>query len=420
MKILKVIRPLPNFKLRNQFIAFLSPLFLILLADSMMAYSFPIVVEESLGSASQMGFIIGLSSVAGIAIDVFFPQFVRADSWKKLFSIGIILSLFFPISMLLGTYSYPFLFFAIATFFWGGYFELITFSMQDFIINEEKKKNFNRDWAFINIFWQIASFIAPIVAIVAFEHSVTTLANQVIFFQIAAFIIFVLITIRNTKDDKKHLQSHVRKSISFLREIQVFELLSSKIWVPMAITFLLNVTIAIMWDFGGLFGEVLANETIPGWLFFSCYTVAVMIGSFILASFPVQKKQTQLSLLCLFIGGICIAGFYFTQSSFIIFSLTFAAYLFFAIVGPLNDSVYSDLASRNKGNEIYLLSLHRLVTSFTYVITPVLVGILIEMFHFKNTFALCGVVIGICALLILISRPKNIRLPQRKLHILEN
>ena len=106
------------------------PLFFILLADNVMSYVFPIVVQTSLHSNTWLGIVMALSSVCGIFCDFLFPQLLVGRSWRFQLFAGIVFAFLFPVTLQLGAFFTSVYLFILATLIWGVYYEFLQFSQQ--------------------------------------------------------------------------------------------------------------------------------------------------------------------------------------------------------------------------------------------------------------------------------------------------
>ena len=66
----------------NLFVLFCFPVFFLALAEAIMSYVFPIVVESSTGSNTVTGIILSLSSIVGLLMDFALPQLLKGRGWR--------------------------------------------------------------------------------------------------------------------------------------------------------------------------------------------------------------------------------------------------------------------------------------------------------------------------------------------------
>lgn len=166
-----------------------------------MAYTFPILVETTVGSNTILGIIMACSSIAGIAFDIIIPKFFDQKSWFRLLATGIVLSTLVPILILLGINLESIFIFLIASIIWGIYFEFMIFSVQDFVASEEKRVDFTKDWGVINAFWGVATLIGPVVGTYLISNKNNNLILLIIFIQIFSLIFFNFFYKKDKKED---------------------------------------------------------------------------------------------------------------------------------------------------------------------------------------------------------------------------
>jgi len=140
------------------------PVALVLLSDNILSFIIPINLEEVTGSNFLTGLIIAFSSLVGLFSDYLFPPFLKNISWKMQFLLSGIMALFLPIIATLGKiYSSAWLF-LIASIIWGIYYELLIFSEEDFMVEEENKSDYSKDWSILSSMHFITNVIGPIIA----------------------------------------------------------------------------------------------------------------------------------------------------------------------------------------------------------------------------------------------------------------
>lgn len=419
MRVFLPIRNIP-FRYSSQFSIFLVPVFFVVLADTIMAYSFPIFVEQVLGSNTMLGIIMALSSVAGITFDFLIPQIFRPNSWRVILFWGILLSMIFPLTTVLGTLGMPLVLFTIATLSWGIYFEFMQFSQQDFVATEESSENLTKDWGILNLVGEFTALIGPIIAsLLLHTHHHFLITVWLLQFTALIFVIFFFfkptdrISFVNTK---RNVFS--KKSLRFIKNFFYIKILGRRMWPLVTITLCYYLISASFWTIGGLFGEILESKqnNIPGWSLIFLFNLALFFGAIVVSLLKIQKKKKKLSQVAMMLGSaILMSTYIFEDSPVNTLLILFAAAIFFSFSLPLVEAVYSELSQRSAKAEIYILTISRIISSLSYICAPLLVGILSDRIGYSSTFSIIGLITFLIALSTFILTPRKIRLPQKDL-----
>ncbi|MCA9386678.1 hypothetical protein KC669_01445 [Candidatus Dojkabacteria bacterium] len=404
----------------RHFVKFLYPLFAILLADSILAYSFPIIVNNEVQSSIMLGIIMAVSSVIGIGMDLIIPKFFQKFTWKEFMILGIIVSIGYPIVIHIGTYSLSILMFMLGSVIWGIYFEFLAFAEQSFLVEEEKRADYTKDWGIIYAIWQFTALLSPILAAFLLAQSILYFSVSIVAIQICALLIcyFLILRIRQEaiEERNKKIRSHARTAIKFLTEISLFELLGSKILPVFLVGFFNTSLIALFWTIGGIYGEELTGSTENGWIILFLFNLGILLGTAFIIYRPINNNKMKSSQLFLMISALLLIPISFFQNKELIVLFIGLMSISISVVGPLNDSEFSDLAERNHDSEIYIMSLSRMMNSLAYVVAPLLAGILAEYVSYENVFSLFGVLIFLMTLFIYFRSPNKIRLPEKRIN----
>lgn len=389
------------------------PVLLVLFADGIMAYIFPILTEEKLNSNTQMGIIMALSSVAGITMDIFIPQIFKSRSWKSLLVIGIILAILFPVFTNLARNNYPFLLFTLASVIWGIYFEFIAFSQQDFIVTEEPKNFYSRDWGILSSGWDLTMIVAPIIGAYLIHESESKTTGIIVLIQLIA-LAFAIVLLRGPKHKSLVKEtSEVQYFFKVVRQLKTMELLGERIYPIVLLGFCMSLITAIYWTIGALFGEKLSEDT--AWLIIVLNSVAMLLGEGLIVRLKIKSRKKYISQLAVFTASILLCGFFLNPSEIIIYLIVVLSAFFVGFAFPLNEAVYSDLSGRSKEIEMVLLSIARMTVSFSYIIGPLIAGFLSDQIGYEHTFGAIGVICMLICVFLLLVTPRKIHLPQKQL-----
>lgn len=377
-----------------------------------MSFIFPIRVEHAVGSNTLLGLIMASSSIAGIACDLLFPQLLRNTTWKKQLLCGAILSLLFPILTIYGVWTSSVLVFLIAGVIWGVYYELISFSEQNFVTTDESKGDFTKAWGILFATSQFTGILGPILGSLLLTGSNNTLLVVILFLQLLSILFSALISLHlKSNYEYKPRTSHLINTINVFREIRYWKIFTPHILPAIIVGVWLEAIEATFWTIGGLFGKQIVEESNLDWTFVVLYSAPFIVGSLILAKLNISSGKKRLSHLTMILAGIILTPIYLFASNWIpVAALIFLASFFLSFAGPLNESVYSDLIRRSGNYKDDLLGLSKANSSLAYIVIPVVVGILADNFSYSMVFSTMGIFTVLIGLLLLTLTPKKLHI----------
>jgi MFS family permease len=388
------------------------------LAETLMAFSFPVIIERSVNSNEILGAILAIGSIIGLIFDYFFPSLFRKHSWKSLLIISLILSMLFPILTFLGESFSPILIFALASILWSIYYELWSFSSQSYVSTEHQKDKYLKIWSVTGTMYEILAVVGPILAAYLLTKTNIFFVCVVIFLELIALIITLLIK------SKKHIPQHELEgenaTKSLIDEIKYWGLLGRKTLPVIIGSFLISFISTSFWTFGAIFAQSLAKGTNFDWIMIVAYSLPSVLGGIVMSKLNIKRRKKRISQIFLLITGVLFSLFYFTR-----FSLPATVILvgFISITVMVSwlliSSVYSDLQKRLGRFIHHLQGVGNATKSLAFIFAPLVMGTLADKFGFSISFAILGVVIVISSLLLLILTPRKIRLPQKEISTIE-
>lgn len=388
---------------------FFIPLIIILFADSFMAYRFPVMVDSVIGSYTVMGFIMGLSSLVGTAVDIILPKVVKEGAYGRMFIVACMFGLIFPISTFLGVRSEQLIWFIIAVACWGTYYELMLFAEQDLIAQEEKPSVFVRDWTLVSLCWHGVILVAPLLAgmLLDLPHYIGDSVGLSVYL-LSAICFSGLLWLFSVRK-KIRLHSKILSHAPAVRA-QYLKLL----WIPMVASFCLTAWSNLFWVLGALFGEQFTQHGHPAWIIFVTYAAGVLVGSLIELKLTV-RNPLRVALVGLIGAGVSLVPVVWVHDSpSIIYAEVFVAAMLFAIAVPLIDSVFTTATLSNPDDELEIIRLQRIMVSLAFMIFPPLLGISADYFGFASTFSIVSFLVAVtCSLLLYIVWRKSSVNPSR-------
>lgn len=407
-----------NMNSKYRFILFAITIGLILIVESMMAYYFPIVLNENLNSNLLTGLLIGGANLAALTCDFLIPKFFKNYSWRFLIVVAILIQMLYPLNIHIGLfYSFSFIF-IIAAIFWNIYFEFFAFARHNYIVTTEKKENYSKAWSIITIFVNFAAITGPILgshllSLQIFDRQILISSIQISVLILTALLIFI----SPKREGENQLQT---MRIDFLKEINIYEVLYTRIFPVVLLGMMVSMINSSVLTVGGILGEKLFGAIKLDWLIVFIFSIPSIIASFVLIRLKLVHRKKRISQILLLIAAISLISMYFAQSnSILILILFFLCSTGISAAWILNESVFSELSKRSDGNELYTNGLERIDDSLGFLIGPILIGFLSDKFGYFSAFSILGIISLCLAIFLIIITPRKLRVPKSKIKKIE-
>jgi MFS family permease len=323
-------------------------------------------------------------------------------------------STLFPVITNMGVLFSSAILFLIASAVWGVYFEFLSFTQQEFIVTNESRENYSRDWSTISIFWGIGMLVGPIIGSLLIHENLLNSTVIIVTLQLVALLFVYLLTKRVKK--KNIEQKEIKEHVSIVTEFRYWLILLKKIWPVILVGLTWEFVSATFWTIGGLYGETLLGDFGLDWMVMFMFILPILPGALILGKLKIVTKKKYWSEITLMLGGLLLALIYFTGGNILaVLVLILLAGFFLALSWPLNEAVYSDLIERSGDNQLHLTSITRANVSIGYTLGPILAGFLSDSVGYGNTLAIFGTGTAIVAFILLFVTPRKLRLPQKEL-----
>jgi len=148
----------------------------------------------------------------------------------------------------------------------------------------------------------------------------------------------------------------------------------------------------------------------------SVYMLPSLFIGFILVKIKIANHKKRIAELSFILSCLTLACIYITDNILFILAIVFLASTFFSITIPFIDATFSDLISRMGKQHYHLIGLTNSTYSLAYIIGPIIGGILSAILGAQTTIALIGLIGFVFGIIILITTPKKIHLPQVEIH----
>jgi len=140
---------------------------------------------------------------------------------------------------------------------------------------------------------------------------------------------------------------------------------------------------------------------------------------FVVAKWGVAEGKKKKAIQFLLFSGVFLA--LLGVSGSIVNQLVFVliASILLSAAFPLTDAIYSDIVSRMGRERRHLIGLSRSTISLAYIVGPILSGFIASQVGEKLTFGIVGLMVIVVSVVLLISTPKKLKLPQEEIQAWE-
>jgi MFS family permease len=384
----------------------------------MMAYYFPIVLNENLNSNLLTGLLIGGANLAALACDFLIPKYFKKYSWRFLIITAILIQMLYPLNVHIGIFfSFSFTF-IIAAIFWNVYFEFFAFARHNYIITNEKKENYSKAWGIITIFVNVAGVMGPILG--SYLLNLQLFNRQILVSSIQVFVLILTGLLIFLSPKNSITQELKPMKTNFLKEINIYKVIYTKIFPVVLLGMMVSMISSSVLTVGGLLGEQMFGAQKLDWLIIFIFSIPSILVSFILIKLKIQRRKKRISQILLFIAAISLISMYFFQSyPIVILILFFLCSTGISAGWILNESVFSELSKRSDGNALYTNGLERIDDSLGFLIGPILIGLLSDRFGYFSAFTILGILSLVLAIFLIVITPRKLRMPKREIKKIE-
>lgn len=393
---------------------------MITIADSTMGYVVPLLLENlTSGNDALLGLILSTSSMAGIIVDFLFAKlFPKKNSWFFL-RILFIFMFFFPLPFLLFRSVIASIF---GMFAWGIYFEAMIFSNFHAIHEQVKESEHAWAWGISGILRNVGWVIGPLIASNLYDVDPIMPVRFAIFAYFAGLIFLGILALVAHKGKKapRNESEFVMAHRSFATEVSIWKTYGKVLWPLLLFTLLYFFIESAFFSIGPIYGEQLKGIHPWGGLFVSLYSVPGLFVGFLLSILSKPFGKKRLSFIGGIIAGLGFIAMGFTQSIPVILFLTFMAAIGMCVWQPALDAVFQDYVGRAKSFGNDLIGLTAMAGSLSYIVGPIVNGLLSEYIGEQNVFVFWGVVALLYSTLLFFIVKRKVHLPQTEVaHVFE-
>ena len=381
-------------------------LFFALLADAILSDWVPVYLQNVLGGSFLMGVVMSFSSMIGFGADLIFPQLLKGTSVRKLMVMAVLSGGLFSVALLTTTWWPILIIILVAMAIWGIYYEFLGFANQQFVVETAPAHQRSQVWAVMGVFKNLAYFLGPILGSILIKGGDR---GVVIVAGVISLVAYFLVLLMRIKSRPVVVEA---EEINLVKEASHWKVLIKHVWPMLLVTFMLGLIDATFWTTGTVFTELLSLKSWWGGLFLPMYTLPSLFVGFFVFKWGIYKGKKRWAEIFLLFGGIVLSLLYFRDSIFYELGIVFLSSIMLSVSYPLVDAVYSDIVARMGRERKHLVGLGSSMASLSYILGPILAGFISSRVGERMTFVSMGLATVVVAIVLLITTPRKLLLPQ--------
>lgn len=374
--------------------------------DGVMSYITPLLIKQQGFSNSEIGLIIGFSSVAGALFDFFIYKIFKNTNFRRLILGMFIVCFAYPLLLWQAKSIWLFL---LAMSVWGIYYDLYGFGVFNFVAKYIKRKNNSSSFGVIQVFKSLGNIIGPLIVGFVIVGSVDW--RSFVFSWIAlamGFVLFIYLffMIRGHGVIGNLFQQQLIHRDIFA-QYRVWRKLGGLLRPVLAIAFYYRVIDAFFWTLIPLY-VVSTNYQQLGGLLLAAYSIPALIAGWFVGSLTNKYGKKRTAYSSLLAGSLILALFFFIHNEIVLVLSIFLASFFIKLTRPVTFSSFADYINDAPLIEIEIEGLEDFSANLGYIFGPILAGILADLFGIQSAFGVLGLIGSVLAITLLIFGPKYI------------
>jgi MFS family permease len=387
----------------------------IMLADALISYWAPNLIQDALKDPVKMGLIISFQSVIGFGADLIFPNLLKNATVKKLVIFAILCSFLTLISLVSAIYKPIVLIFLLSMALWGIYYEFMTFANHQFVADAVPTPLRSGAWGVIGIFKNFAYFLGPLLGAWMLLNGNLPIAISIFVLLVVGFVIISI----SGKSHDSQLDINFTQ-INLWQEIKHWRTLFTHVWPLLLISLILGCIDAAFWTTGAVWTEHLAKQSYWGGLFLPLYAFPSLFMGFLVAKWKISKGKKRMAAKFMILAGAALYCLAFNSSIYWQLAMVLISGIMLAIVYPLVEAVYSDIVARMGKVKKHMIGLTGSVVNISYIFWPIISGYLAKKVGERMTFSIIGIATVVVATILFFTIPKKLKVPQKEIKTWEN
>jgi MFS family permease len=231
---------------------------------------------------------------------------------------------------------------------------------------------------------------------------------------LVGFLIFT----RSLSQNRFHSQpipETQKPQVNFFTGLRIWLALIRKIWPIYIFIFILFLVDSTYWTIGTLVSEQLRSIHIWGSLFLPAYSLPSLFIGLVISKYGRNSGKKRAAFLSAAIAGALMMFIGIITNLYILIFTVFLSSIYLAISFPEISAVFEDYVNRLGDHADDMVGLQSSAISLSYILGPVLSGILATLVGNLATFSVIGLLVLLYSLLSLKFVPKKILMPQSQM-----
>lgn len=372
--------------------------------DSVLGYALPILLTSNGFTKTEMGLILGFSSVAGALFDVLLGKIIKDTSYQKMFLLMLAGCALYFGALTMSPSLFVYLF-AMAV--WGLYWNFLTYGLYNFVSTHEKVSDHASSWGVLDIFKGVGLVVAPIIASLAIGDRIGTplYITAFIFLIIVYFFYLLILKFGGTYKKKEAKEAKLKNG----KSLKIWFLVLRSLFPVFILNILLCVYDLSFATVGPLISENLGKQNHLGGAFLTLYYLPTILVLWLVG--PITKKygKKRTSFLGFIIGGILTGVMAFFGSSLIILPIILMSSLISSLAWPSLKGAFADYISKTPQYERQIEILTDFTGNIGCIIGPTVAGFAADTFGNVNALSFIGVACSVVAFVVFLFTPKKLR-----------
>lgn len=386
----------------------------VMLADALISFWAPNLLESSLHSAVLMGVVIGFQSVIGFLADLVFPNLLKNVTVRRLVILAIMTSAMTVLTLVGASFKPLILVFLISMGLWGVYYELEGFACYEFMANAVPLTIRTGAWGVMGIFRNLAYFLGPLLGAWILVFGNLPLAG------VALSLLFIglIIILVSGKSHNRKLSIDVEK-INLIQELKYWRTLITHVWPVIVMSLLLGFIDATFWTTGAVLTENLSRGNPLGALFLPLYSFPSLFMGLVVVRWGIYKGKKKTAGKFLIGAGLVLTLLLVWGNLYWQLLMVLISGILLSITYPLIEGVYTDINARLGREKTHMIGLTSSVINLSYIVWPIIAGLIADRLGTGATFAITGGLVAVVSFILLFVTPKKLLLPQKEIRTWE-
>ena len=280
--------------------------------DGILTYILPLKIVAEGFDRTEMGIIIGTSSIVGAAFDVFLSKFLKQPSFRRIYLSMFILSFVFAI-LLQGANTVWLYVLAMAV--WGMYWDLYNFANVDFVSKVTREEDHASSFGVMGVFKSLGSLLAPLLAGLIVGETMTIAPFIMAGSMLTIAFMFYILLVSNTHSRNETVLR--TKPISWIRELFLWRKIGKQLLPILILTLLIFVSDSFFWTIGPLLAEETLGLGELGGLFLVVYLLPPLLLGWFVGGVTKKFGKKKTALYSFLLGSACISVLSFVENPYL-------------------------------------------------------------------------------------------------------